>query len=291
MSSTSIDDVFPDGQWVNDEEYLIRCPVCGDGSHNHCYINIQKRVYNCYYCSEGGTLAFLLRRYADGRDVVLGEKPRNVKAAIQPTDFWQFNPLGDDMPSSGWEAQRYLSDRGIEPYESMLYQLRYATEGKYKGRVVIPIFDQSRERVVCFSARSYIGEKPKYLFPAKGETLLTTSESVFGIHWAHEYRNVVLVEGAFDAMSVNRKLPADWCGVALLSKHMCQGQLLKLLRLPRNLNLFVMMDADAFPETMKISQRLAYSNFNVWAARLEKGDPDGASPEELLSTVSQAERV
>jgi hypothetical protein len=288
----SIEDIFPDGQWASEEEYLMRCPICGDGSHNHCYVNVRKRLYNCYYCGEGGTLSYLLKQFGGGRNIELDEAPRCVaKHKVEPTDFWSFSELTESCSSTGRQALHYLSQRGIEPYEAALYQLRYAEQGRYKGRVIIPIFDQRRERVICFSARSFTGDVPKYLFPSKGETPATTSESVFGIHWAHEYRNVVLVEGAFDAMSINRKLGAEWCGMALLSKHLCQGQLLKILHLPRQLNFYVMMDADAHDATLKIAHRLAGPNPNVWACQLKQGDPDGATAAEIGSAVENAERV
>jgi len=287
-----IEELFPDGQWTSEEEYLMRCPICGDSSHNHCYVNVKKRLYNCHYCSEGGTLSYLLRQFGGGRNIELVETLRHVvKRTYEPTDFWSFSELTEESNSTGQQALHYLSQRGIASYEAELYQIRYADQGRYAGRVIIPIFDKNREQVVCFSARSFTGAKPKYLFPSKGETLLTTSESVFGIHWAHEYRNVVIVEGAFDAMSVNRKLGAEWCGLSLLSKHMCQGQLLKLLHLPRNLNFYVMMDADARADTIKIASRLAGPCPNVWACQLKQGDPDTASADELGFALMGAERM
>ena len=283
-----IDDLFPDGTWASEDEYVIRCPYCGDSSsHAHLYINVRKRVYNCYRCGEAGKLRQFLREFADGASIEEVTHQPELRV-VTPTDFFSFLTISMDTSNSrGWEALQYLQERGLTTQEIQLYGIRYAEGGRYDGRVIIPIYEGAR--VVCFSARSYKGADPKYLYPHRGETPLTTAEAVYGLNWAHEYRNVVLVEGAFDAMGINRKLGNDFCGLALLSKHMSPGQLNKILHMDYVTRFYVMMDADAHEECLMIAKRLFEFGRAVSVCLLEKGDPASESPEELSKAVQSSE--
>jgi hypothetical protein len=47
---------------ASSEEYIARCPFCGDSEnpeHGHLYLNISKNVYYCVRCGEGGDVADL----------------------------------------------------------------------------------------------------------------------------------------------------------------------------------------------------------------------------------------
>jgi len=288
----TIEEIFEGGSWVGEEEYVIRCPFCGDSpSHNHFFINIKKRLFNCYFCGETGHLSFLLKKFGEGLVCDLDEgrqaKVREV-ADIKPTDFFKdFQPIIGGLSQSSCQAFRYLTERGINELEIQLYQIYYASAGRYKDRVIIPIIEN--EKVVCFSARTFLGAEPKYLFPHKDETIITTAEAIYGIHWAHEYQNVVLVEGAFDAMGINRKLGWEFCGLSLLSKHMSQGQFMKLLKLPLSTSFYVMLDADAYSDGVRMVKKLHQYGREVKMCFLPQGDPASESSETLQLAIASAE--
>ena len=289
--TAAIEAVFPDGEWASEEEYLIQCQFCGDAaSHNHLYINVVKRLFHCYYCGEAGHLSSLLKQF--GGNVVLADRimtaPAKRKVVVEPTDFNSFLPLNDGCSSKGWTAIHYLTSRGISRTEIELYQLRYAEEGRYQGRIIIPIFEADGEEVVCFTSRSYSDQEPKYLMPHKGETRLTCAEVLYGQHWVRAYRKVVLVEGAFDAMAVNRKLGNEFCGVALMSKKMNPPQLTKLLRLDEETEFFVALDPDAMKESLLIAKALTEYGRNVRVVRLEGGDPASLGATTLAAAVAEA---
>jgi DNA primase len=47
---------------ASSEEYIARCPLCGDSEnpeHGHLYLNISKNVYYCVRCGEGGDVVDL----------------------------------------------------------------------------------------------------------------------------------------------------------------------------------------------------------------------------------------
>ncbi|TCO68211.1 DUF3854 domain-containing protein [Caldanaerobacter subterraneus] len=54
---------------ASSEEYIARCPFCGDSKnpeHGHLYLNVSKNVYYCVRCGEGGDAVNL---YAELRNI------------------------------------------------------------------------------------------------------------------------------------------------------------------------------------------------------------------------------
>ena len=90
----NIEQIFPGGEWKNEDEYIIRCPICGDHrTHNHCHLNPQKGVYHCFYCGEGGSLARLIKEYAEEKGQVEPRKGIIEKKKHPETDFEKFSKI------------------------------------------------------------------------------------------------------------------------------------------------------------------------------------------------------
>ena len=169
-------------------------------------------------------------------------------------------------------ALRYLRGRGLTNLEIERYDIRYASSGRYFGRVIIPTYEENE--MVCFIARSFLDFiEPKHLFPHYGETKLTTNEAIFGYDEAKGTRgeNIVLVEGVFDAMAINK--PAIYnVGLAIMSKSLSKGQLYKLLKLEGHF--FIMLDPDAKKDSLKIAKELSAYGRKVKIEYLQDEDPE-----------------
>jgi len=286
----TIDEFFPDGKYVKENEYLISCPFCGDppSTHNHLYINTEKKVFYCFYCGEHGSLKKLLDYVGEEGVRLEPRKGITEKKKYPPIDFSQFYPVTGVENTNDRLAFTYLRGRGLSREEIEQYQIHYAAYGRYFGRVIVPIYEEGV--LVCFVARSFLHFiEPKYLFPHHGETLLTTAEALFGYDEARKAESeqvYILVEGIFDAMAINRTLE-ELRGIALLSKHMSKGQLYKLLRLPTNL-FYVMLDADAHSDALKVGKQLSEWGREVRICFLEEGDPASLSDVAILEKVAEA---
>ena len=288
-----LEDIFPEGVWVKDDEYLVRCPFCGDHpTHNHLYINPEKGVFYCFYCGERGSLRKLLNYVGEKGIETRPRKGVTEKKRHPPVDFSQFYPVTGVENTNDRLAFTYLRSRGLSKEEIDYYQIHYSAYGRYFGRVIIPIYEEGA--LVCFVARSFLHFiEPKYLFPHHGETLLTTAEALFGYDEARKAGGkqvYVLVEGVFDAMAVNRVRGlsgGSLRGIALLSKHMSKGQLYKLLQLPTDL-FYVMLDADAHPDALKIGKQLSEWEREVRVCFLEEGDPASSSDMVILRKLTEA---
>ena len=282
----NIEEIFPGGTWKDEYEYVIRCPVCGDhATHSHCHINPTKGVFHCFYKGCSGSLAQLVKEYGGGAKVETRKGVIEKKKYLE-VDFDQFKKVTGVGNTLDRLAFTYLKDRGVTIEEIAEYDIRYATHGRYYGRVLFPIYED--ERLVNFVGRSFLHfVDPPYLFPHHGETLITSAEAIFG------YSEVVtrprgiyiIVEGVFDAVRVNK-----WSndpgvrGLAILSNQISKGQVHKLLGL-EDAGFFVMLDSDARQEAIKVARLLCNYNRDVRIAFLEQGDPASVSDEEFSKAI------
>ena len=279
-----IEDLLPDGKWFTEDEYVVRCPWLDHPTHNHCYVNPVKQKFICHYCGERGLLKRLLKKYeVDGEVDQLDEVEREQPDLI---DFSQFAKVtgGDGLMNQ--LAFSYLKDRGLSNEEIRTYDLRFSGEGRFYGRVILPTYENGK--LVNFIGRSFMDcVQPKYMFPRKGETLLTSREAIFGYHEAvnNPLSRMVIVEGIFDAIAVNRM---DWRGrvrgLAILSSHISPGQLHKLLLLPKKDLYIVCLDPDAHKETIALAKTLniEYGRENVKVVLLLEGDPASIPEDEFI---------
>ena len=298
--TAEIEDLFPGGRWSGGE-YIIRCPLCGDSfSHSHCSINVEKGVFKCFYCGASGKLRWLIKEYA-------GDQPLSFLSGIGITEkqrmpelpFFQFQEffkpgfLPETLEQKAWS---YLQARGITRADVEYYHLRWADRGRYFGRVILPVLEEGE--VVCWSARAFLDVlKPKYLFPHYGETLLTCSEAIFGydgaLHSPVIHKCLVLVEGIFDAIAVNKAFAADATGMfslSILSKMLSDGQLLKLQKFDKKTTQFyIMVDPDATKDGIKIAKRLSSYGRVVRVCHLKGAkDPGEATSSQILDAIAEA---
>lgn len=283
----NVEEVFPDGAWKDEYEYIIRCPVCGDhGTHNHCHVNPTKGVFHCFYKGCSGSVTRLVREYGGGAKI---ETRKGVieKKKYEEVDFDQFRKVAGFRNTLDRMAFTYLKDRGVTKDEIDEYDIRYATHGRYYGRVLFPIYED--DKLVNFVGRSFLHVvEPPYLFPHYGETLITSAEAIFGYsEVVNRPRGLyVIVEGVFDAMRVNkRRHDLGVRGLAILSNQISKGQIHKLLTL-EGAGFFVMLDSDARQEAIKVGRLLNNYNRDVRVAFLEQGDPASVSDEEFDEAIT-----
>lgn len=109
-------------------------------------------------------------------------------------------------PVSEWvsPARAYLESRGVPAAQAERWGLGYAVGGFMAGRIVIPARDHSGRLLNC-TGRTFVRAAKRYREPNESEG--ARKDAVFGeAFWPPlgKRRTVVLVEGAFDAMAVER---------------------------------------------------------------------------------------
>lgn len=222
----------------------------------------QAGLFFCFACKFGGNLQQLVVR-------VLGLKDEFASTAMQKANEWlardatQVKPIVsvkivagplrqktlsvptevlfghlDDWPE---HIRRYvLEDRMLTHEQVARWGIGYAIEGRLSGRVVLVTRDRSG-REVNYSARAVGMSKKRYLMADSAEG--PHRNVIFGEqHWSSEKKTLVLTEGAFDALAVERVAPDDVAVGALSGSHITPHIIARLARFDR----FVLAtDADA----------------------------------------------
>jgi DNA primase len=212
---------------------LKTCPFCG-GSKWKVYIGTDEghTAGNCNSGSCGVRFGYWSFVRANLGDVATTEVARHIKQFVsglgwKPKEKIKISVVenGDlvmpdsvSIPHNGSNA-KYLAKRGITSETASYFNLRYCTSGgfryelngkkliqDYSSRIIIPIYDLDGV-LVSFQGRDVTGEHDKkVLFPPG---FASTGKYFLNAHNAHFSSEVVIGEGAFDAMSLKQALEMD----------------------------------------------------------------------------------
>jgi DNA primase len=249
-----LQDVLGDisSHYPNKGQIAFDCPVCsydikgldnGDGKGNF-EVNYLQGVYKCWSCSETygthGSLNKLFLKWGSKRNkstwsLIGGE---DVKLPKEYTSFEKGNKL--TIPYK--EAYNYLRKRNITDKLISKYSIGYTTEGKYRGRIIVPSFDENEE-INYFVSRSYVGHKNKYKNPEAEKDKIIFNEHL--INWEED---VYLVEGVFDMFFIDNSIP-------VLGKNVSEKLWSKLYDNCKK-NVIICLDGDAWADAQKLYRKL-----------------------------------
>jgi len=202
--------------YLSGSEHLFICPFCNH-SKKKLSINIDKSVWKCWVCDKHGYgLGYLVRRFGNMRE---RDQWLKYEDAVDLMDFDSlfespdtpveqridlpkgFHTLTGRTPSTtSCAPRRYLFDRGVTPADILKWKIGYCSEGEYAGRIIIPSFSKSGY-VNYFIARSYGREWPRYKNPPVSRDIVFNELS---LDWS---KDVVIVEGVFDAIKAGNAIP------------------------------------------------------------------------------------
>lgn len=200
------------------------CPFHDDHTAGSFFVRLtgdRAGQNHCFSCKGGGSLIALVaqvrnctREVATAFVRALGEgyeAPRVRSRVVEPP--LRAKRRGFDVPKEiffkpvdEWITlpKRYAFDRGITPEQIEDFRIGYAVDGRLSGRIVIPWISASG-RVVGYSARTFVGDEPKYLTPQEDDR--ADRGVMVGEHlWppVEERKVVVVTEGALNGLAVRR---------------------------------------------------------------------------------------
>ena len=248
--------------YPNKAQISFDCPVCsydikgldkGDGKGNF-EVNYHQGVYKCWSCSETygthGSLNKLFFKWGNRRvkstwKLIGGDfikkSERKYEDIKLPKEYISF-AKGNKLTIPYKEAYNYLRKRNITDELISKYSIGYTTEGKYRGRIIVPSFDKNEE-INYFVSRSYVGHKNKYKNPEAEKDKIIFNEQM--INWEEE---VYLVEGVFDMFFVENSIP-------VLGKNL-SDRLWKTLYDKCKNNIIICLDGDAWEDAQKLYRKL-----------------------------------
>lgn len=275
------------------QKYNITYKVSGSGSEiilnclfhsdekGKLYISTEKGIWHCFVCNETGTFRDLVRRMAlnKKKDINLSDfqetvdrKPKPVILTEDERIDWPeaYQPISESTD----EAKQYLLNRGLSDSQIYYYRLGVCLSGRYRGRIIVPTFND-KEELVTFVARDYTGElKPKVLTPPASNGGHGVKDYVFNLHRAAQLGHLIIGEGVFDAISLGTR------GIALFGKTATDIQLAKIInKKPQRIT--IVLDPDARTEAEKLANKLIMHCPDVKVAYL----PDGVDPNSVDRTL------
>lgn len=264
----------------SNSEIVINC-IFHDDTKNKLYISADKGLFTCFVCNETGTFRDLVRRMAlnKKKDINLSDfqetvdrKPKPVILTEDEKIDWPeaYQPISEATN----EAKEYLLNRGLSESQIYYYRLGVCLSGRYRGRIIVPTFND-KEELVTFVARDYTGQlKPKVLTPSASNGGHGVKDYVFNLHKAATLGHLLIGEGVFDAISLGTR------GIALFGKSATDIQLAKIInKKPQRIT--IVLDPDARTEAEKLANKLIMHCPDVKVAYL----PDGVDPNSVDKTL------
>lgn len=158
-------------------------------------------LLNGFGIPEDSVKAILMRNLAS---VLKHEAIPNPQKAKEDTPFLQQPTIElppHSLPVMGdheWceVARAYLESRAIAPETVRAF---VSLDPKYEGRIILPVYDYTDERLVYWQARSMDDSEPRFKNPVAGKETAIFNEAAL-----HQHGNpapIYVTEGIFDAWS------------------------------------------------------------------------------------------
>ena len=199
------------------------------------------------------------------RNVHTGSPPDNIPNECLPA--WT-HPV----------SRTYLQARNVSQDESIIYDLQYCDGGRWKKRIIIPMYDDEGQ-LRAFQGRSVDGH------PEREDKYLTEGPRPIYRPWNFgdvSLERLCVVEGPFDLFSVNRVMPT----VAVLGIYPSEAQIIELQNLVQRFDqTTIWFDRGALAQAMTLQLALApykLVSVIVWDDSHDPGDCSVETVQEIL---------
>ena len=269
-----LQDILGDYKSHNETKMQISfdCPTCsyeiknlekGDGKGN-LEINYGFGIYKCWSCgathNTHGSIFKLIKNYGTKKHIkrYLLVKPDNYfipkeinqnKKVELPPEYISFYRSSESFKKTipYKEAYNYLKNRGISDEIIKNNNIGFCHTGNFKGRIIIPSYDDNFN-INYFIGRSYYKySKNKYMNSDVPKKEIIWNE--YKIDWDEK---IYIVEGVFDSLFLPNAIP-------LLGKELSDNLLIKLYKNAKK-DIVVILDPDAYLNLEKIYNQLNCGN-------------------------------
>jgi DNA primase len=209
---------LPKSFYKSTVEVEFNCPKCDDHRNKfNLVINLDKLVFQCWACEYRGTINKLVYDYGDQEQLKKIKSVRGTKSLAGDKKIFSETPtFSQDFFSNSfrtmkvdWKdslhfraAKRYLNQRKITKKIIDKWDICYAEDGSYCGRIIIPS-KSINGKVEYFVARDIYGvDKIKYKNPP-----IEKGSIIFGEKFVDWKKPVILTEGVFDAIILYNAVP------------------------------------------------------------------------------------
>jgi len=237
---------------------------------------------HCFRCGKSSRSGYSVLLDLDDHTVVIETAPETqaepeIVSAVLPEDFQLLSRAKGYWPS---KAREYLLGRRIGAEQLIRHRVGFSMNGKTSGRVVFPIFAE-KDQLVGWSARSWFPEAiPKWLH----------SIGLTSAYWAKKKGDwLILTEGIFDALAVERIAGENFAVAALLGTNLTETKRIGMLSEYNGIVLWLDTDAAGIKGASKIAEEL-YGTVPVQIVRSAAGADPGSMTNAELTSCFEARR-
>lgn len=277
------------------DELLFFCPFCQHHKRK-LSVNLKTNNYKCWVCDERGkNVRRLLKTRLTHSQLYEWDKLNNVVDLTQLDDNIfqeqittleeviqlpeEFVSLANkNLPLSSKFAMRYLLDRGYTKEDIVMWKVGYCSNGEYEGRVIIPSFNENGD-INYFVARSYADKFPKYMNPK------VSKDIVFNELYLDWNKDIILVEGVFDAMKAKNAIP-------LLGSTLNQKSNLFKKIVYYEPDVYIALDPDAEKKASQLIENLIQYDLNLYKIDVSGfGDVGEMTKEQFEEAKKEAQHI
>ena len=277
------------------DELLFFCPFCQHHKRK-LSVNLKTNNYKCWVCDERGkNVRRLLKTRLTHSQLYEWDKLNNVVDLTQLDDNLfqeqvvtleeviqlpeEFVSLANkNLPLSSKFAMRYLLDRGYTKEDIVMWKVGYCSNGEYEGRVIVPSFNDNGD-INYFVARSYADKFPKYMNPK------VSKDIVFNELYLDWNKDIILVEGVFDAMKAKNAIP-------LLGSTLNQKSNLFKKIVYYEPDVYIALDPDAEKKASQLIENLIQYDLNLYKIDVSGfGDVGEMTKEQFEEAKKEAQHI
>lgn len=275
--------------YKSNDEYLYRCPSCGHHKRK-LSVNFSSNVFKCWICDyRGKSIRRIIRRYGNrqqlqewdrmfsGRHDMSEHSRFQLFATEEVEDEKTILNLPDDFKTlatanrsrGSIAAYGYLKNRGLTERDILKYKIGYSATGDYAGRIIIPSFDTQGE-LNYFVARAYDGAWNRYKNPPASRNIVFND---LMIDWD---KDVILVEGVFDAIKADNSIP-------ILGSSLRDDSILFKKIVAKDACVYIALDKDARKKEEKIIKNLLKHDIETYKIDVSGYDDVGEMPKDVFA--------
>lgn len=270
---------------ISDRKGFCFCHVCREGGDAIDYIQKKRNFSWREACEHAAGILGIRVETDDANPEETARRAAARKQALEKLQAEQAEYRRNLFDSKAGRIRQILKDRKIEKATTLEFQLGFAPNGFFAGRITIPIYNH-RNELVGWTGRATKDQPGKYKNTSDND-LFHKKQLVFNeyraIDAAKEAGSLIFVEGHLDVVTMWQHGIRN---VVAMQGTAAPDQLV-LQRLSRNVKNFILCyDGDAggrkaVEQFLSVGQQLALKGeININVVTL----PDGKDPDELLQS-------
>ena len=265
------------------------CPFCNHYKRK-LQVNLTTQKWHCWVCeSKGLTVSSLLRKSnapfetvskikeVYGESSYASKQHGHHKELVSLPESYRPLYIPNRTPAYKQALHYATVKRGLTAIDILKYQVGYCEEGPYAGMLIVPSFDENNN-LNLYVGRSFYKEERVHKLPPVSKDIVAFENQ---INWKEP---IILVEGAFDAISTKRN------AIPLIGKKILGNLKIKILTKGVK-KLYLCLDSDAIKDSVREIEYFLNNGLEVYLIQLPGKDPNEVGYSKMVEAIDKAKKI